>query len=158
MYFLLCMKFWYYSTLYQDWHKYFHYHFYYKSQHYNMYKPCLLGIEHFPSMLTWKCMYLDLLGFALKIHFPSRSKYFHVSTWKMLDSKLTRLVVQVTQGNWLETMDQLGKANLGMEIIIAILAALGNIVVLITLARNQHLWVRFFNIFLFFKLKCLHMV
>ena len=26
----------------------------------NHYKPTLLGIEHFPSRLTWK--YLDLLG------------------------------------------------------------------------------------------------
>ncbi len=76
------------------------------------YKPYLLGIEHFPSMLTWK--YLDLLwkwmstdylfkgsrgtwlicnsmyhteNSSTLIHFPSRSKCFQVRTWKMLDSK-----------------------------------------------------------------------
>ncbi len=31
------------------------------------YKPYLLGIEHFTSMLTWK--YLGLLGFTLKMDF-----------------------------------------------------------------------------------------
>ena len=45
------------------------------------YKPYLLEIEHFPSMLTWK--YLDVLGFILKMDQllaqPDRQKVTHKS-------------------------------------------------------------------------------